>query len=82
MAAVLAVCSAVCAAFATGLLVDAVGRLRPGRASVKRDLRVAQRLLAVAELLGHGRAGLRRMTLQPRRRGHLRCCAWSLLLPV
>ena len=57
MAAVLAVCSAVCAAFATGLLVDAVGRLRPGRASVKRDLRVAQRLLAVAELLGHGRAG-------------------------
>ncbi len=57
MAAVLAVCSAVCAAFATGLLVDAVGRLRPGRVSVKRDLRVAQRLLAVAELLGHGRAG-------------------------
>ena len=57
MAAVLEVCSAVCAAFATGLLVDAVGRLRPGRASVKRDLRVAQRLLAVAELLGHGRAG-------------------------
>ena len=57
MAAVLAVCSAVCAAFATGLLVDAVGRLRPGRASVKHDLRVAQRLLAVAELLGHGRAG-------------------------
>ena len=57
MAAVLAVCSAVCAAFATGLLVDAVSRLRPGRASVKRDLRVAQRLLAVAELLGHGRAG-------------------------
>lgn len=57
MAAVLAVCSAVCAAFATGLLVDAVGRLRPGRASVKRDLRVAQRLLAVAEPLGHGRAG-------------------------
>lgn len=57
MAAVLAVCSAVCAAFAAGLLVDAVGRLRPGRVSVKRDLRVAQRLLAVAELLGHGRAG-------------------------
>ena len=57
MAAVLAVCSAVCVAFATGLLVDAVGRLRPGRASVKRDLRVAQRLLAVAELLGHGKAG-------------------------
>ena len=57
MAAVLAVCSAVCAAFATGLLVDAVGRLRPGRVSVKRDLQVAQRLLAVAELLGHGRAG-------------------------
>ena len=57
MAAVLAACSAVCVACATGLLVDAVGRLRPGRASVKRDLRVAQRLLAVAELLGHGRAG-------------------------
>ncbi len=57
MAAVLAVCSAVCAAFATGLLVDAVGRLCPGRVSVKRDLRVAQRLLAAAELLGHGRAG-------------------------
>ena len=57
MAAVLAVCSAVCAALAAALLVDAVGRVRPGRASVKRDLRVAQRLLGVAELLGHGRAG-------------------------
>ena len=57
MAAVLAICSAVCAALAAGLLVDAAGRLRPGTASVKRGPQATRRLLAVAELLGHGRVG-------------------------
>ena len=74
MAAVLAVCSAVCAALAAALLVDAVGRLRPGMASVKRGPQ--------ATWLKSCGGCSRRMARRPRRRGRWRCCAWLCLLPA